>query len=42
MIDRIFTLERATWTGAKPMLWASNRLNAESEGYADFDYFRLS
>ena len=41
VINHIFTLEAATWTGAKPMLWAANKENKESKGFADFDYFRL-
>ncbi len=42
VIDHIFPLERATWTGAKLSLWAGNRKNNGSSGFADFDYFRLS
>lgn len=41
IINHIFTLEAATWTGAKPVLWATNKENNESMGFADFDYFRL-
>ncbi len=40
-IDHCFALARATWTGAKPMLWAGNRNSIKSMGYADFDYFRV-
>ena len=41
-IKRIFPLVRGTWTGAKLLLWASNRKNAESEGWGEFDYIRIT
>ena len=41
-INHIFTLEAATWTGAKLMLWCANKENNDSVGYADFDYFRVN
>ncbi len=40
-INHIFPLEAATWTGAKSVLWAANKDNNVSDGYADFDYFRV-
>ncbi len=40
-LNKIFTLERATWTGAKLTLWAANKENKDSTGSADFDYFRV-
>ncbi len=41
-IKRIFPLVRGTWTGAKLLLWASNRKNAESEGWGEFDYLCIT
>ena len=41
-INHIFTLEAATWTGAKLMMWCANKENNDSDGYADFDYFRVN
>ena len=41
-INHIFPLERATWTGAKVSLWAANRNNRESDGYARFHSFSMS
>ena len=41
IIKHIFTIEAATWTGAKPFIWAANKENKESEGSADFDYYRV-
>lgn len=35
--DEIFTLERATWTGAKLCLWGCSRENRRSEGYCDVE-----
>ncbi len=36
-----FHIERATWTGAKLVLWSANRENNESSGYGDYEYFRF-
>lgn len=41
VIDHIFPLERATWTGAKLALFAGNRENRASSGFGDFDYIRI-
>ena len=42
VINKVFTLERATWTGAKVSLWAANRMNSPGEGRARFRSFRMS
>lgn len=39
--DPSFKLCRATWTGARPCLWACARENAESEGSCDYKYISI-
>ena len=40
-IGDVFTLNRATWTGAKLCLWACNRDNKISEGYGDYEFIYI-
>ena len=40
-IGNAFTLNRATWTGAKLCLWACNRDNKISEGYGDYEFIYI-
>ena len=41
VINHVFPLERATWTGAKLTLWAANRKNTASDGTAFLDWIRV-
>ena len=36
-LEPVFTLCRATWTGAKLCLWSCSRENEESAGYCDYE-----
>lgn len=41
-LEQTYVLSRATWTGAKPCLWACSRENEVSEGSCDFEWVEFS
>ncbi len=41
MVETVFDLNKATWTGAKLCLWACARENREAGGYCDYEYVEI-